>query len=153
MNVLLAGELPSVEFDAWRAALAAERERLVANLLDLSRLEAGALVACMDWCAPAEIVAGGGTANAVAGVASMTVTGVLSGSVVLQATLGGSLNSNTQTFAVAASTPAAVSLTAQGSILSPLLGNIYLHYVLDRWFTEAGLPALTREGPPHPVRR
>src|SRR5262249_6478965 len=24
--------------------------------------------------------------------------------------------------------------TAQGSILSPLLGNIYLHYVLDRWF-------------------
>ena len=24
--------------------------------------------------------------------------------------------------------------TAQGSILSPLLGNIYLHYVLDEWF-------------------
>ncbi len=24
--------------------------------------------------------------------------------------------------------------TAQGSILSPMLGNIYLHYVLDQWF-------------------
>ena len=24
--------------------------------------------------------------------------------------------------------------TAQGSVLSPMLGNIYLHYVLDRWF-------------------
>src|SRR5262245_52340434 len=24
--------------------------------------------------------------------------------------------------------------TAQGSILSPLLGNLYLHHVLDRWF-------------------
>ena len=33
-------------------------DRLVANLLDLSRLEAGALVARLDWCAPAEIVAG-----------------------------------------------------------------------------------------------
>ena len=33
-------------------------DRLVANLLDLSRLEAGALVARMDWCAPAEMVAG-----------------------------------------------------------------------------------------------
>ena len=33
-------------------------DRLVANLLDLSRLEAGALVARMDWCAPAEIAAG-----------------------------------------------------------------------------------------------
>jgi two-component system sensor histidine kinase KdpD len=33
-------------------------DRLVANLLDLSRLEAGGLVARMDWCAPAEIVAG-----------------------------------------------------------------------------------------------
>ena len=36
----------------------ARLDRLVANLLDLSRLEAGALVARMDWCAPAEIVAG-----------------------------------------------------------------------------------------------
>ncbi len=33
-------------------------DRLVANLLDLSRLEAGALVAHLDWCAPAEMVAG-----------------------------------------------------------------------------------------------
>jgi two-component system sensor histidine kinase KdpD len=33
-------------------------ERLVANLLDLSRLEAGALVTRLDWCAPDEIVAG-----------------------------------------------------------------------------------------------
>ena len=24
--------------------------------------------------------------------------------------------------------------TAQGSVLSPLLGNIHLHYVLDLWF-------------------
>ena len=28
--------------------------------------------------------------------------------------------------------------TAQGSILSPLLGNIYLHYVLDLWFDPGG---------------
>ena len=33
-------------------------DRLVANMLDLSRLEAGALVAHMDWCAPDEMVAG-----------------------------------------------------------------------------------------------
>lgn len=33
-------------------------ERLVANLLDLSRLDAGALEARFDWCAPGEIVAG-----------------------------------------------------------------------------------------------
>lgn len=33
-------------------------DRLVANMLDLSRLEAGALVAHLDWCAPAEMVAG-----------------------------------------------------------------------------------------------
>jgi group II intron reverse transcriptase/maturase len=32
--------------------------------------------------------------------------------------------------------------TAQGSILSPLLGNIYLHYVLDRWFTDVVQPRL-----------
>jgi RNA-directed DNA polymerase len=32
--------------------------------------------------------------------------------------------------------------TAQGSILSPLLGNIYLHYVLDRWFHREVLPRL-----------
>ena len=32
--------------------------------------------------------------------------------------------------------------TAQGSILSPLLGNIYRHYVLDRWFTQEVQPRL-----------
>ena len=32
--------------------------------------------------------------------------------------------------------------TAQGSTLSPLLGNIYLHYVLDLWFTEEVKPRL-----------
>ncbi len=32
--------------------------------------------------------------------------------------------------------------TAQGSILSPLLGNIYLHYVLDVWFEREVKPRL-----------
>jgi RNA-directed DNA polymerase len=32
--------------------------------------------------------------------------------------------------------------TAQGSVLSPLLGNIYLHYVLDRWFERDVRPRL-----------
>jgi group II intron reverse transcriptase/maturase len=32
--------------------------------------------------------------------------------------------------------------TAQGSVLSPLLGNIYLHYVLDRWFATEVKPRL-----------
>jgi RNA-directed DNA polymerase len=32
--------------------------------------------------------------------------------------------------------------TAQGSILSPLLGNIYLHHVLDLWFTQEVQPRL-----------
>lgn len=32
--------------------------------------------------------------------------------------------------------------TAQGSTLSPLLGNAYLHYVLDLWFTEEVRPRL-----------
>ena len=32
--------------------------------------------------------------------------------------------------------------TAQGSVLSPLLGNIYLHHVLDRWFATEGQPRL-----------
>lgn len=39
-------------------------DRLVANMLDLSRLEAGALVARMDWCAPDEMVAGAAEAAA-----------------------------------------------------------------------------------------
>jgi group II intron reverse transcriptase/maturase len=32
--------------------------------------------------------------------------------------------------------------TAQGSILSPLLGNVYLHYVLDLWFEREVQPRL-----------
>jgi group II intron reverse transcriptase/maturase len=32
--------------------------------------------------------------------------------------------------------------TAQGSVLSPLLGNIYLHYVLDLWFEREVQPGL-----------
>ncbi len=32
--------------------------------------------------------------------------------------------------------------TAQGSVLSPLLGNVYLHYALDVWFDQAVLPLL-----------
>jgi group II intron reverse transcriptase/maturase len=32
--------------------------------------------------------------------------------------------------------------TAQGSVLSPLLGNVYLHYVLDRWFESGVKPRL-----------
>jgi group II intron reverse transcriptase/maturase len=32
--------------------------------------------------------------------------------------------------------------TAQGSVLSPLLGNIYLHYTLDLWFTQEVRPRL-----------
>jgi group II intron reverse transcriptase/maturase len=32
--------------------------------------------------------------------------------------------------------------TAQGSALSPLLGNVYLHYALDDWFTREVVPRL-----------
>jgi group II intron reverse transcriptase/maturase len=32
--------------------------------------------------------------------------------------------------------------TVQGSVLSPLLGNVYLHYVLDRWFDTEVKPRL-----------
>ena len=32
--------------------------------------------------------------------------------------------------------------TAQGSVLSPLLGNVYLHYVLDLWFETEVTPRL-----------
>src|SRR5882724_3468979 len=32
--------------------------------------------------------------------------------------------------------------TTQGSVLSPLLGNVYLHYVLDRWFEREVRPRL-----------
>jgi len=32
--------------------------------------------------------------------------------------------------------------TVQGSIISPMLGNIYLHNVLDKWFEEQVKPRL-----------
>ena len=32
--------------------------------------------------------------------------------------------------------------TTQGSVLSPLLGNVYLHYVLDEWFEREVKPRL-----------
>jgi group II intron reverse transcriptase/maturase len=35
--------------------------------------------------------------------------------------------------------------TTQGSVLSPILGNIYLHYVLDSWFEEEIQPRLRGE--------
>ena len=40
--------------------------------------------------------------------------------------------------------------TVQGSVLSPLLGNIYLHYVLDLWFEREVTPRLRGEA--HLVR-
>ena len=43
--------------------------------------------------------------------------------------------------------------TAQGSILSPLLGNVYLHYVLDLWFERGGAAAAARASSPRPLCR
>jgi group II intron reverse transcriptase/maturase len=40
--------------------------------------------------------------------------------------------------------------TVQGSVLSPMLGNIYLHHVLDRWFERVVRPKL--RGQAHLVR-
>jgi hypothetical protein len=40
--------------------------------------------------------------------------------------------------------------TVQGSSLSPLLGNIYLHYVLDQWFERDVLPRM--KGKAHLIR-
>lgn len=36
--------------------------------------------------------------------------------------------------------------TPQGAVISPLLANVYLHYVLDLWFEKATKPALAGEG-------
>jgi retron-type reverse transcriptase len=36
--------------------------------------------------------------------------------------------------------------TVQGSTLSPLLGNAYLHYALDLWFAEEVKPHLRGKG-------
>jgi hypothetical protein len=40
--------------------------------------------------------------------------------------------------------------TAQGSSLSPLLGNVYLHHVLDQWFERDVLPRM--KGKAHLIR-
>lgn len=40
--------------------------------------------------------------------------------------------------------------TVQGSIISPLFGNVYLHHVLDRWFQDVVVPRL--RGGAHLVR-
>jgi retron-type reverse transcriptase len=40
--------------------------------------------------------------------------------------------------------------TPQGGVISPLLANIYLHEVLDRWFEEQVKPRL--EGAAHLIR-
>jgi group II intron reverse transcriptase/maturase len=40
--------------------------------------------------------------------------------------------------------------TAQGSVLSPLLGNVYLHYALDEWFARDVVPRL--KGPAKLIR-
>jgi group II intron reverse transcriptase/maturase len=40
--------------------------------------------------------------------------------------------------------------TVQGSVLSPILGNIYLHHVLDRWFERDVVPRLS--GSAHLIR-
>ena len=40
--------------------------------------------------------------------------------------------------------------TAQGSSLSPLLGNVYLHHVLDQWFERDVLPWM--QGKAHLIR-
>ena len=42
--------------------------------------------------------------------------------------------------------------TAQGSVLSPILGNIYLHHVLDRWFRDEVTPTLEGRTRLDPVR-
>ena len=39
----------------------------------------------------------------------------------------------------------------QGGPLSPMLGNVYLHYALDLWFEKARTARLSRRGPTHPL--
>ena len=43
--------------------------------------------------------------------------------------------------------------TPQGGVISPLLANIYLHYVLDRWFETRGAAATEGAVPTGPLRR
>mgnify|MGYP001375954101 FL=1 len=40
--------------------------------------------------------------------------------------------------------------TPQGGVISPILANLYLHWVLDRWFYEMAVPVM--DGPVHLVR-
>ena len=39
----------------------------------------------------------------------------------------------------------------QGGVISPLLSNIFLHYVLDLWFEQEVKPRLRRPCLPHPL--
>ena len=41
----------------------------------------------------------------------------------------------------------------QGGVISPLLSNIYLHYVLDEWFETVVRPRLQGRCTPGPLRR
>jgi RNA-directed DNA polymerase len=43
--------------------------------------------------------------------------------------------------------------TVQGSVLSPLMGNLYLHCVLDRWFRNRGEAATPGQGNLDPILR
>ncbi len=40
----------------------------------------------------------------------------------------------------------------QGGCISPILANVYLHYVLDRWFEEIVKPRLPGSAQADPVR-
>jgi retron-type reverse transcriptase len=47
-------------------------------------------------------------------------------------------------------TPTRITGTGQGQTISPLLANIYLHYVLDEWFEREVKPRL--KGAAHEIR-